>query len=362
MMKKLLQSILAGIGPGARKFICASLFILAAASLASAATLYAYRQRVHSSAARLDSLSQWTNGEAEENHAARERSALAEVRQSLPPEESVEWHGETTRVDNNWLHEELKKFEQLQPSDPKRYLTLARTAERLYALDQRLEEMEKGTAAGEGASKDEEKARLASILRREEYGKKVQEEGALSSLLRRILKWLGDLFPDSKPLARGPATAASRIVQIGVYVLSLAVIIYVVWRFGPRLLERFRAGKKKEKRREARVVLGERLEPEQTSADLLLQAESLARSGDLRGAIRKGYIALLCELGDRKLLRLAQHKTNRDYLRDVKGTEPLGTEMQRLTNVFENHWYGLAPATPEDWSSFRTGFQRALRQ
>jgi hypothetical protein len=57
------------------------------------------------------------------------------------------------------------------------------------------------------------------------------------------------------------------------------------------------AGARK-KQREARIVLGERLEPDQTAADLLAQAEA-GSSRQLRAAIRKAYIALLCELGDR---------------------------------------------------------------
>ena len=74
--------------------------------------------------------------------------------------------------------------------------------------------------------------------------------------------------------------------------------------------------------REPRVVLGERLAPGQTAADLLDDAERLARSGDLRGAIRKAYVALLCELGDRQVIRIAQHKTNRDYLQSIRASAP----------------------------------------
>jgi hypothetical protein len=79
-------------------------------------------------------------------------------------------------------------------------------------------------------------------------------------------------------------------------------------RYGPRFMQ---GRRKKKKKREARIILGERLEPDQTSADLLAQADALARNGDLRSAIRKAYIALLCELGDRKLISIAQSKTNR---------------------------------------------------
>jgi hypothetical protein len=126
----------------------------------------------------------------------------------------------------------------------------------------------------------------------------------------------------------------------------------------PRFLRRRKS--KKRTKREARIVLGERLEPDQSAGDLLAQAEALARAGDLRAAIRKAYIALLCELGDRKIIRLAQHKTNRDYLRAMRGITPLHDEMRKLTHSFEHHWYGFVPATETEWSAFRSGYQRAV--
>src|SRR5687767_15636284 len=57
----------------------------------------------------------------------------------------------------------------------------------------------------------------------------------------------------------------------------------------------------------SRIVLGERLKPEDTATDLLAEAEALARNGDMRSAIRKGYIALLVELGDRNVIRSEEH-------------------------------------------------------
>ena len=97
-----------------------------------------------------------------------------------------------------------------------------------------------------------------------------------------------------------------------------------------------------------------------TAADLLAQAESLARNGDLRAAIRKAYIALLCELGDRKLISLAQHKTNRDYLNSVRDKGSLYSGMRKLTQSFELHWYGFVPAGETDWTEFRNGYRKIV--
>jgi hypothetical protein len=164
---------------------------------------------------------------------------------------------------------------------------------------------------------------------------------------------LRKLLPESRPLSEGTAGAVSLVARLFVFALTVAVIVFVLWKYGALLLPRNRAKKKQEV--EARVVLGERLAPGQTPADLVSQAEALARAGDLRGAIRKAYIAVLFELGERRILRLAAHKTNRDYLSAIRRERAaLYGDMQPLTLNYERHWYGFAPATDADWHDFRT--------
>ncbi|HMF56006.1 MAG TPA: DUF4129 domain-containing protein, partial [Pyrinomonadaceae bacterium] len=174
---------------------------------------------------------------------------------------------------------------------------------------------------------------------------------------------LRDLFPESRPLPQGSPAAArgvSLVSQIIVITLSLALIAFVAWKLAPRF---FRDRKKPpSETKGARVVMGERVEADQSSADLWSQAETLARSGDLRAAIRKGYIALLCDLNDRKVIGLAQHKTNRDYLRAVQQRPALYQPMRKLTNIFEHHWYGLEPADENDWTEFRAGYQQTVKE
>ena len=152
----------------------------------------------------------------------------------------------------------------------------------------------------------------------------------------------------------------SQLAQIFVLALCLGVIAYVAWFVWSRRKRELKTLKLK---RGPRIVLGERLEADQTSADLLADAEKLARAGDLRGAIRKSYIALLCELGDRGVVRLAQHKTNRDYLDAVRRSAAprLYSEMMPLTFDFELHWYGFRDASDADWDDFRTRCRQALK-
>ena len=106
--------------------------------------------------------------------------------------------------------------------------------------------------------------------------------------------------------------------------------------------------------------MGEKLAADENAQTLFDEAEALARNGNLRGAIRKGYIALLCELSDRKIIGLAQHKTNRDYLRDVRKKDELYRNMNGLTTSFERHWYGFDDANENDWQEFKQIYQKAV--
>jgi hypothetical protein len=260
-------------------------------------------------------------------------------------------------VDNSWLDAALHDYEESSGTAAQREQALARIEERLRAIDERLAEIlgEKPSAR----DKDGDKGRLAEILRRSDFNKAANPEGsALGRLWDRFVRWLSRLFRGPKPVASGGSPLIGTLAQILVVGVCLAGIIFLIWKLAPRYL-RNRRGRKKEMR-EARIVLGERLEPDQTSADLLAQAEALARSGDLRAAIRKAYIALLCELGDRKIVSLAQHKTNRDYLNSVRERARLYKLMFHLTSKFELHWYGFQPAVENDWNEFRSAYQQVV--
>ena len=100
------------------------------------------------------------------------------------------------------------------------------------------------------------------------------------------------------------------------YGLIIALVGFLIYKLAPLLMKKIR-NRDKNKKKE-RIILGEKLSADETSENLFSEAENLAREGNLRAAIRKGYIALLFELSERKIVGLAKHKTNRDYLRDVR--------------------------------------------
>ncbi len=277
------------------------------------------------------------------------------IRTAFPEHQTVETDGDVCNVDNSSLHQILGQLQQAPTGE--KFQIIAQITQRLQALKARIAERRIATESAQ--SKEQAKRKLESILARPEYVTAQRGPNALTRLIRDFLEWLQQFLPKRSNVDPGRANLISSIAQIVVIGVALAVLAYVAMM----LLKRFGRTRstKKPRKKEARIVLGERLEPEATATDLLSEAEALARRGDVRAAIRKAYIALLVELGDRKLISLAQHKTNRDYLNSVKGIPPLHATMRGLTDSFERHWYGFEQTSPDDWQDFRAGYLAALR-
>jgi hypothetical protein len=331
--------------------------ILLFTTAAAAIPVSEYNRHLRQSVILLESVSHSEESESVAEYGNRDAESVRRVREELPPNENVEFSAASLKVDNTWLHEALDRY--AKDTTKGRYEILQSTIDRLKALAERIAELE-NPGKGTVDSKAESSRKLAEILSRPEYARKVQEQNALSKLLDRFLKWLASWMPKPKPLASGGANIISLIAQWVVIILAIGVLGFVLKMFLPRL---FRGGRTKKKGKDqARIVLGERLEPDQSALDLLAEAEALARRGELRAAIRRAYIALLVELGDRKIISLAQYKTNRDYLRAMREIEPLYRNVKVLTDSFELHWYGLAPANETDWLQFRSAYNQALQR
>ena len=285
----------------------------------------------------------------------KEKVALERARALISQRERVEASGGPVEVDNSWLRDSLDEY--LKADKGSRASELRLISQRLRALEARLAEAEGPEAAA--LDKDAERGRLNAILRDSDFNKPPQGN-ALQRIAQEIRDWLGRHSPN---VGGGPATSPklSALAQVVVIALCVVVLVYVasrVWK------NRARDVKSLKLKRRPRVILGEQLEPDATPTDLLASAEGLARAGDLRGAIRKAYVALLCGLGDGGVIRLAQHKTNRDYLDAVRrsASERLYADVLPLTRGFEQHWYGLRDATAADWDDYNARCRQALRQ
>lgn len=338
------------------RIVLAGLLLHVLATISLGTPLNEYRKHLESAVSALDTIGTLDESESEADRASRVAETIAGVRTAVPETESVEWHGAVVRTDNSWLHRELQTFETGDATQ--RSLTLKRITERLHGIAERVTEIENATFVP--ASKEEARQRLTQILQRPEYAQNHPETSALVRLLERFLKWLQSFLPQPKAMAPGRANILTFLAQVVVVALALAVIAYAVRIFAPRFFRRGRSRKKE--KAGPRIVLGEKLQPDQSAVDLLSEAEALAQRGEIRAAIRKAYIALLVELGDRKVISLAQHKTNRDYLAAMRDHVSLYGYVKQLTDSFERHWYGFAKATDTDWVTFRAGYKQALIQ
>lgn len=325
---------------------------------AAAATLSEYRENVAHLKDDLNSIINPAEDSTDAENLSFEADVLAEFPKLLPAKDRVEWQNSIYETDNQWVYDALRAYE--KEKAPQRQTILIEIRERLAAIETKLVELDKQTASAR--PKDADKQKLAEILRRAEYGKpEEKQESAIEKLFNRIVGWISRMFPrpNLSPGAIGGFQSVSFVLQMILYALVFGVIAFIVYRFAPFFMRKNRTKEKREKKE--RVILGERLAEGATTQNLFDEAENLARSGNLRAAIRKGYIALLCDLSDRKIIGLAQHKTNRDYLRDVRKQNDLHKNMSGLTVNYERHWYGSENAVEKDWEEFKNGYRQAIK-
>ena len=326
----------------------------------SAATLQEYRENISNLKKDISSLLSPNEDWDEEDLRNFEKEVLKKLPEIIPAKQKIEWQGATIETDNRWLAETFEKFKKSPPDSGERTKILIGIYERLDSIEQKINELENPVSAA-NRTKDENKQKLAEILRREEFLKpEEKEESFIQRAYRKVLEWLAKMFPKLNIPESAPAESSAFpfVLQILLYALVLGLIGFFVYKFAPFLVQRFRTRERRENRE--RVILGEKLAADETADTLFSQAELLAREGDLRGAIRKGYIALLCELSDRKLIGLKKHKTNRDYLRDVRKRRPLYQNLRGLTNNFERHWYGSETTQETDWEEFKDGYRKTV--
>lgn len=328
--------------------------ILAAAALG--ASLSDYGSRVTQARVSISELRSVDYTDSEFSGLVDER--VRSIRRSIPRSETIEMPQGVVETNNSWLHDELDLYEN-EPNIGKRDVIAKRMIERLLGIEACVAEL--NTAAAGAATKDAEKQKLAEILRRAEYQKPADAGESLFQKWRReFLEWLAKMFPRVaiEPSETAGAGSFSMILQIVLYSLLALGLGYLLFRFLPFFSTRF--GRRKGKVDGDRIILGERVAADQTAADLFAEAEKFARDGELRLAIRKGYVALLCELADRKVIGLARHKTNRDYLSDLRKRDELFESMRRLTTSFERHWYGAQTADRQEWEDFCERYKKVV--
>ncbi len=94
----------------------------------------------------------------------------------------------------------------------------------------------------------------------------------------------------------------------------------------------------------------------------LKMARDLLERGELRLSLRASYLAGLAHLGQREMILLARHKSNRDYDRELRrrarGNADLIASFDRSLLTFERSWYGEHEVTRETLGAFAQYLER----
>ena len=279
-------------------------------------------------------------------------AALEQARALLPPRETVEFDGRSIEVDNGWLVAEAEAFA-AATNDAARDAVVERVAARLYAIDVHLDALH---TAPEHATA-EERAKLEEILSRREFQPAAESPiaKAFADLRRRVGKALVELLQNL--FGGGRAEGAATVIRVVVVAAGLLAIV-ILLRAVAHAVARRRTGDPR-KRKKKRKILGEEVDESTTSSDLAAAARALAAKGDLRGAVRKLFVALIYQLDERGLVRLRSEATNREYLALVRGLEPLHPVMASMTDVFERVWYGSTEIDRAGYDAFEAMHAKA---
>ncbi|HEX8998729.1 MAG TPA: DUF4129 domain-containing protein [Blastocatellia bacterium] len=283
-------------------------------------------------------------------------ATMNSIKELLPQREDVEMNGQVIRADNSWLHEAINLVIKNANGDDEQVRSmLVEIADRLFQLEQRVSASQKqGGSAGQ-----DQAGQLERILARPEY---VPEEKKESSIRQWVNKLWSNFMSLLARLFGGRRSSPDGFGQGGVstFRIVITLILLAAASFGlVKLLRRLQRRSRKNKDDDVREVLGEELADDVTAAELLTNANELARQGDFRSAIRRAYIALLCDLEQRGKVHLHRAKTNRDYLDELK-PEPLYPAFSIMTGAFEHVWYGHEQATESEYTDFITLYQETV--
>lgn len=308
---------------------------------------------------RLDQAERMVNEAIERNSSVWELTPRMDtVKRLLPASEEVEFNGAVTQIDNTWLHEAVNNVVKDVDGDAEaRHSMLSEISARLARLRQSV----KAAQTAEDQALQDQRAKLDDILARAEYQPEEKRESLIARWIRRIkesiVRLLIKLFGGSS--ARAPqAGGLITILRALIFLVVIAALIFGA----AKLARRFQARKKPvAEETETREALGEEIAEDATAADLFAMASEMARQGEYRKAIRRAYIALLCDLDQRGKLRLGRSKTNRDYLDAMRLEQRIYPTFSLMTDAFERAWYGQERATEVDFQNFVTLYQEAMQ-
>jgi hypothetical protein len=95
-------------------------------------------------------------------------------------------------------------------------------------------------------------------------------------------------------------------------------------------------------------------QPDQHSvAGLWSQADSLARDGNYRDAVRMVYLAVLALLHRSNFIRFERTRTNGEYAQQLRPHQELHEPFRTMTGLFEMKWYSESACQADDYQAVR---------
>ncbi len=162
---------------------------------------------------------------------------------------------------------------------------------------------------------------------------------SLSGSLSKVFSWLFEGW----------------LTILGVFLVLLALAAgFLVWRYSSNGGGFFRSREAKDllaHEREKAKIQDLPFEIEQTAMGLLGQAAKLRAAGDYSKAIVYLFSHVLVEMDGARCIRLTRGKTNRTYLRELRGREMLKSFTNQLVQAFEFAFFGKHQLSQESFEA-----------
>lgn len=199
-------------------------------------------------------------------------------------------------------------------------------------------------------------------------GKTIDKWGrAFFRQIGRFFRWIGQVFnPPKISTPSGPAIDWVGLSQAVLALLVLALLGVLGWALG----RGWRPRRKTIVANAAAAVMPD-LRSDDVVADQLPEdgwlvlAREHASRGELSLALRAAWLAGLAHLGQRELIRIARHKSNRDYERELRrrarDRAPLLAAFDDNLLSVERSWYGRHEVSADSFEAFQRNLER-IRQ
>jgi hypothetical protein len=190
---------------------------------------------------------------------------------------------------------------------------------------------------------------------------------SIGSAAKKVARWIADLFQPRNRTASSSNISFADAATVLKWILILLIVVVLgalLWLLAKAWINRPRVVTTTVDAVPAIPdVSDENVGADQLPEDGWMRlAMDLMGKGDFRLALRALYLASLAHLAQREMIRLARHKSNRDYLREVDRRARARPEITAAfgTNVgaFDRVWYGRDPATDELVREFRANVER----